>query len=884
MPGYLDSLLITARGIKIVSPYRAWSIIAALLIAAPLAAKEEPAEPTEPEIAVAVKELGHDEYPIREAASKKLWLWGLVSQKALQQASKSNDAEVRLRARLILDKFELGLTPDSPPEFEALLSSFRDGDIESKRGILNSLIGEKKVKLAFKLARSEKNAVDRESLFSSASRTAQRFVPDLLVEDELDEAEAILESLDVAQDSSLERLTSMLLVTGRLPARLADLEKQFAKGSTFALAKRLVYYRRANGDLAGAADLAGKHQLAYYQRAILMEQSDWGAAAAVQQEMFKGPKLAAETLALGATLNFLAGNHVLMDSKLQELRANAPEQRSTYWDAAEAHLACEQHEHALRLLEESIPAGASYIRFLRFEYQESQAIAGLTAETRFDEAWLKSLIDGGKVATQKSVPRHDYARDLARQLHQLGERERAKQIVAVLRAAAEKDPSLWHTVIQADVLTGDRPQALDDLNTALEVPGTSPSPKFSALYGKDFALAETLYSRLGGAADRRRLTIATIEKILGPAGVPAEMKDPLTKQIAEDLEPWFEGADFRQQLRAGEVLVKLGDRKQARRWFEKAAPSATDAQLRLGDLAREDQDWPEAIRWYRAATEKLPALPLPRYLLGHAMLQAGDKDAGKLEQQRASLAALSPVARYSLAFQLKDRDLLVDAAEQARIVQITANPTVQHPTLAAGHLRANCIFTKEPSEAADNWQRWLLSQLVGVNNFTLFEHYLTDPEVIHRNRGRAFLAAGKPDLAIAELKRVLAIMPGNVRALEEFVPLLSKAERTKEAGELVSEVASRYERVIRDYPQTSYHRRELALLLARCNQRLDEALALAQAAVKLEDQTAANHAALAEIHSLRGENALAVASAQRALELQANNEELRERLAKWKGK
>lgn len=832
----------------------------------------------------AIGELGHDDYATREAASKQLWLAGLNAEPSLRKAAMSSDPEVKMRARLILEKFELGLTPDMPPEFEALLVNFRLSDVNQKRTTLMALIDDKKIKLALQLARSERDNVIRDSLISSASRHAQRFVPEMLIREELNEAEAILEAVEITADSTLERLTAMLLVSGRLPDRLRAAEEQLKLSTSPALAKRVMYYRRANGDLAGAAELAGQNELPYYQRAILLEKGDWGGAAAVQDALFKGQKPAAETQAFSAALHFFAGNQGLADTKLQDLRAFAADQVSTYWDAAEAHLACEQPDQATKLLAASVPAAASYFHFLRMNYAESQELGGITKETKFDKAWYDALVDGGLFATQSRMPRHQFARDLARQLHFLGERDRAKEIAAVLRAAAEADKSgqHWAMLVNTDVLLNDRQQALLDLEQALGRPGVSSPSLFVILYSKDFMLADALYHKLASDATKKREALQLVEQLFGPAGYSDEERAALVVKVATIVEPWHDIADYRLHIRAGEIFVKLGDRPQACRWLERASTSTTEACIRLGDLAREDKDWKTAEKWYRQAFERLPALPLPRYLLGEVLIAAGQREEGELEQRRATLATIAPVTRYALAFQLKERGLETAAAEQALILLRTSNPTVQHPTLAAGHLRANVIGREFPAQAADAWQRWLLSMLSGVNNYTLFDHYLADPELIHRSRAKALLAEGKPDAAITELRRVLILMPGNVRMIEEFTPLLEKADRATIAEALLNEVASRYEQTIRDFPNTSHHRRELALMLARCGRRMDDALKLADEAVKLEEHTALNHDALAEVHFLRSDQAAAIKSGERALSLEKQNEEFQERLKRWK--
>lgn len=855
-------------------------------VAPPQPAETKPAVPPLDPAAIekAIADLGHDDYAVREAASKRLWLAGSAAQEALRKAVTSPDAEIRQRAKTILEKFDLGLTPDMPPEFEILLGNFRNGGVDEKQQILNGLINERKVKLALQLARSEKDASIRDALVSNSSRLAQRYVPDLLIGGELDEAEAVLEAIDIAADTSVERLTVMLYLAGRLPARLKALEEKFTLAKSPSHVKRLIYYRRANGDLAGAAELAGASSMPMYQRAILIEQGDWAGAAAVHEAFYKDQRMPADARAYLAALYHFAGNHEQMEKHLAQLRTDAVEQVSTYWDVAEAHLACEQPEQAAKLLAASVPGSASYYQFLRMKYQESQTIANIKADTKLDKTWYDSLVDGGLVATQMRHSRANFARDLARQFAMLGERERARDIMAVLRAEADADKSgqLWPTVLTGELLCNDREQALRDLQQALGRPGVSATQVFGTLYPRDFAIADAIYNKIASDERRKAEAVALIERLLGPAGYNEDQRKALIVQLSTEIDSWLGGADMRLHFRGGDIFLKLGDRERARRWFERAATTTTDGNLRLGDMAREDKDWEEAAKRYRKAIEMVPTLPTPRYLLGQVLIESGKEEEGKLEQQRASWSALAPVTRYSFALQLKDRGFDAAAAEQAQILMKTSNPTVQNPTLAAGHLRGNIIRDHAPQEAADNWQRWELSMLSGVNNYQLYDHYLSDPEVIHRRRAQALLTAGKPDQAITEIRRVLVMLPGNVRAIEECVPQLEKAGRGEIATALFDEVASRYEAVIRDYPNTSHHRRELALMCARCNRRLDDALRLAQAAAKLEDTAAVSHDVLAEVHAVRGEHAAAIQAGERALDLEKNNPELQARLATWR--
>ena len=70
-------------------------------------------------------------------------------------------------------------------------------------------------------------------------------------------------------------------------------------------------------------------------------------------------------------------------------------------------------------------------------------------------------------------------------------------------------------------------------------------------------------------------------------------------------------------------------------------------------------------------------------------------------------------------------------------------------------------------------------------------------------------------------------------------------------------------------------------MLARCGWRLDDALKLAEEAVKLEGNTAYNHDALAEVNFVRGDQAAAIKAGQRALALEKQNAEFQARLKRW---
>src|SRR5207248_721282 len=90
---------------------------------------EEPAKPpSKAEIMKLVQQLGDNDFDKREEASQKLWALGEATEPALQDATKSDDAEVSRRARELLDKFKWGIYPDTPKGVAEAISRYQGAD------------------------------------------------------------------------------------------------------------------------------------------------------------------------------------------------------------------------------------------------------------------------------------------------------------------------------------------------------------------------------------------------------------------------------------------------------------------------------------------------------------------------------------------------------------------------------------------------------------------------------------------------------------------------------------------------------------------------------------------------------------------------------------
>lgn len=122
------------------------------------------------EIARAVRQLGAADYKTREAATKFLWSAGTAAIPALEQASKSPDPEISLRARQILANLQYGIGPDTPDDLRDLLRSYHAADPAGKQAVVSQLaeLGARAYPTLAALAGAEPLLQRRVEIFSPA--------------------------------------------------------------------------------------------------------------------------------------------------------------------------------------------------------------------------------------------------------------------------------------------------------------------------------------------------------------------------------------------------------------------------------------------------------------------------------------------------------------------------------------------------------------------------------------------------------------------------------------------------------------------------------------------------------------------------------------------
>lgn len=104
--------------------------------AADPATNEKTTSPSIPEL---VRNLADPKFRVREDASRSLWQLGNHALSALKEATRSEDPEMAHRARELVRKIELSLTPDTDPEVIAIVERYEKASAQAKTDLMMQL-------------------------------------------------------------------------------------------------------------------------------------------------------------------------------------------------------------------------------------------------------------------------------------------------------------------------------------------------------------------------------------------------------------------------------------------------------------------------------------------------------------------------------------------------------------------------------------------------------------------------------------------------------------------------------------------------------------------------------------------------------------------------
>ncbi len=220
-----------------------------------------------------VRALGDDDFRVREQATLRIWEQGEGALSALRGALKSSDPEQRFRARDLIDKIELHITPVSDPAVIALVERYAKALPTEKFVIFAQLRVKHGWRQLLKLYAAESDAGVRAKLQPAVDGVAVLGARECLLRGDVRGAREVLE-LAPADADGLLALAEFHRSQGTLVAELQR-ARAFAgrKSATWQLA-----LQRAAGNLESAGQLAvevGERPLAAALAALAGDPLPW---------------------------------------------------------------------------------------------------------------------------------------------------------------------------------------------------------------------------------------------------------------------------------------------------------------------------------------------------------------------------------------------------------------------------------------------------------------------------------------------------------------------------------------------------------------------------------------------------------------------------------
>lgn len=217
-------------------------------------------------------------------------------------------------------------------------------------------------------------------------------------------------------------------------------------------------------------------------------------------------------------------------------------------------------------------------------------------------------------------------------------------------------------------------------------------------------------------------------------------------------------------LHKANCLAKLGRYEDARKQFQYAincTPKFYQAQIGMGDLAKQRGDFVAALRWYHEAVTSEPELIDPHLMLGEFLLE---QSATKQSEAAKRTLFEEGVVEFRAAIKLKE-----DYRESHRRFGRALLGAKQFDQAAAELERAVELSPNDAQSLADLGGCYLAQGKLALAIEKTERAVKADPNSIEArvNRALAFVRAGKPDEALREYETALSLVPpGTPRAAE----------------------------------------------------------------------------------------------------------------------
>ncbi len=907
---------------------------AAVILAIGQTVAGEPPTRSTVELDAAVDRLGSSKYDTRQQATELLWSTGEAAIPALERATQNKNPEVRSRATYVLENVRQGIAFDTPREILREVQRFRQGNVDEKRYALKNLENALRPRIVLGLIRTERDPRLRDEWSQCLERSIQIALlagAESAVELTLREA--------ATNDVWIRHWAAHLVDRGRVDQELARLAQATTPENPGEHARRLAYLLRAKGELSEARRLAeqaaqtrvteeeqrrrlqsgGRGELALGKPVarenavdlaweLTLEQHDWPAAARqLKARIEREPQLAGkdpEALGFAAAYHRLAGDTAGCDRFTRMLRDVAEEAAKALpdldprrqdvektlidkqWHVGKALMLNGEYDEAVHVLRRNHASFAFELLLQQQRYREAFDIVGVAYPNGFDTAWFDKIVTETVSADDSARQRFAIAMHALRQLYFLGQRDQVRQWLATMQSGTANDTGTIRRRMVGDtaVKLGMRELAVEVGASVLEREG-SPA-MLSVLYPNRGSLATVWWEFFREQPGKESLvqSLTRIDRCLLFRGskfdkselerLVADVETRLPQLAEPKRAEWWHGL--------AETCLLHGEREMAMRFFEKAAPLSSADALRLGDLHAGDKHWSDAAEWYRRASEFDKLKPLPLYLRGRALANAGRNEEGaKLVAVSLLLPLGNDESRKDLAAGLKERGYRDESLRQFEFLLRTGEPGEQNVIEAAKQI-GNAVYLQDELRGAECWETMVLCCLRTKWGFVDANGYVQIPFLVHKTRAKGLLKSGRLDEAVEQVWAGQAVSPMNLELPEELMPELQKANRHAEAEELFQRSYLAMRQHSLDFPNCATLHNNLAWLFARNGRELDEAFQHVEQAIMLDPDNPAYIDTLGEVQFRRGKFDEAIVCAERCLQIDSRSKHYQEQLVRFR--
>lgn len=236
------------QSVVTVTGFAAWMTVAA---AAPETFAQSGLKVPEKSLAALIEDLSDEKFRVRENASREIWKTGESALPALQEIAAGKDPEQAYRARDLIRKIQLHITPDTDPAVMSLVERYAKASPNEKVTLFDQMHKKRAWRQILKLYASETNPELQSRLQSSVDGVAVIAARECLLDGDAAAAREFLE-MAPADAPGLLALADFHRSQGSLEAELK--RAKTLKGPQ-ADAWQLALYR-ASGNLEAARDAA----------------------------------------------------------------------------------------------------------------------------------------------------------------------------------------------------------------------------------------------------------------------------------------------------------------------------------------------------------------------------------------------------------------------------------------------------------------------------------------------------------------------------------------------------------------------------------------------------------------------------------------------------